>query len=150
MESLLGTGKVKAIGVSNFTIKTLEVLLPHVDVVPAVCQVWFHFFAMRTTFEQYSLKVQMHPCFPQHELLEYCKTKGIHVTAYTPIGNAKSPFFFDETAKAIASSNGITIGQLLLSWGVQRGTSVIPKSEKEERLRSNFKVMSSSITMETS
>ncbi|KZV92279.1 Aldo/keto reductase, partial [Exidia glandulosa HHB12029] len=64
MEALLATGKVKTIGVSNFSIKLLNQLLPHCTVVPAMNQ------------------VELHPCYPQHELLEYCKSKGILLTAY--------------------------------------------------------------------
>lgn len=120
MEKLLDTGKVKAIGVSNFSIKTLEVLLPQAKVVPAVNQ------------------VQLHPCLPSFDLLAYCAQKGIHVTAYSPLGRKDSPFFSDDTIKSISDKHGITIAQVLLSWGVQRGTSVIPKSVQEERLRSNF------------
>lgn len=123
MEKVLETGKVKAIGVSNFSIKTLEVLLPEATVVPAVNQ------------------VQMHPCLPQHDLLAYCTQKGIHVTAYTPLGRADSPFFSDDTVQRIATKNSITTAQVVLSWGVQRGVSVIPKSEREERLKANFQTV---------
>ncbi|KAG8952433.1 hypothetical protein FRC04_004493 [Tulasnella sp. 424] len=120
MEKLLDTGKVKAIGVSNFSIKTLEVLLPQAKVVPAANQ------------------VQLHPCLPSFDLLAYCAEKGIHVTAYTPLGRKDSPFFSDDTIKSISEKHEITVAQVLLSWGVQRGTSVIPKSVQEERLKSNF------------
>ncbi|KAG8927465.1 hypothetical protein FRC01_007448 [Tulasnella sp. 417] len=122
MEKLLDTGTVKSIGVSNFSVKTFDVLLPHVKIVPAVNQ------------------VQLHPYLPQLELLDYCTSKGIHPTAYSPLGQTNSPLFTDETIVRIAEKYGVSTGQVLLSWGVQRGTSVIPKSEKEERLRSNLKV----------
>jgi len=68
MEKLLETGKVKSIGVSNFSIKTLEILLPHVRVVPAVNQ------------------VEVHPCLPQVDLRRYCREKGILIVAYSPLG----------------------------------------------------------------
>jgi len=68
MEKLLETGKVKSIGVSNFSIKTLESLLPHVKVVPAVNQ------------------VEVHPCLPQEDLRKYCEEKGILIVAYSPLG----------------------------------------------------------------
>lgn len=68
MEKLLETGKVKSIGVSNFSIKTLEILLPHVKVVPAVNQ------------------VEVHPCLPQEDLIKYCEEKGILIVAYSPLG----------------------------------------------------------------
>ena len=65
---MLETGKVKSIGVSNFSIKTLEILLPHVKVVPAVNQ------------------VEVHPCLPQEDLRKYCEGKGILIVAYSPLG----------------------------------------------------------------
>lgn len=61
-------GKVKAIGVSNFSIKNLDILLSKANIVPAVNQ------------------VEIHPCLPNFELVEYCEKKGIHVTAYSPFG----------------------------------------------------------------
>uniref|UniRef100_A0A093Y800 D-xylose reductase [NAD(P)H] n=1 Tax=Talaromyces marneffei PM1 TaxID=1077442 RepID=A0A093Y800_TALMA len=69
MEKLLLTGKVRAIGVSNFNINRLEDLLSKVDVVPAVNQ------------------IEAHPYLQQPELTEYCKKKGILVQAYSPLGN---------------------------------------------------------------
>lgn len=64
MEKVYATGRVKAIGVSNFSVKNLEVLLKTAKVVPAVNQ------------------VEAHPYCPQEELVQYCKGKGIHLTAY--------------------------------------------------------------------
>lgn len=66
MERLLATGKVKAIGVSNFDIHNLEVLRRSSKVVPAVNQ------------------VELHPYLQQDRLLEYCKQRGILLTAYSP------------------------------------------------------------------
>ncbi|KAG8898895.1 hypothetical protein FRB99_007076 [Tulasnella sp. 403] len=83
-------------------------------------------------------KIQLHPCLPDFGLLEYSKEKGIHSIAHTPLGRADAPFFSDETTLRIGKKYGVTVGQVLLSWGYQRGTSVIPKSENEERLRSNL------------
>ncbi|KAG8967537.1 hypothetical protein FRC03_009790 [Tulasnella sp. 419] len=120
MEKLLETGNVKSIGVSNFSVKLLNNLLQHTTVVPAVNQ------------------VQLHPMLPQNDLLEFCNSKGIHLTAYMPLGRADSPFFTNDQVKAIADKNNASVAQILLSWGVQRGTSVIPKSVKEERLKQNL------------
>lgn len=129
MEKLLVGGKVKQIGVSNFSIKNLEILLQKATVVPAVNQ------------------VELHPCHPENELLKYCASKGIHLTAYCPLGQYRSPFFSDpvfvEAADRLSNllSKPITPSQLVLSWAVQRGTIVIPKSSKEERLRQNIDIL---------
>lgn len=82
----------------------------------------------------------MHPYLPETELMEYCTSKGIHLTAYSSLGQADSPLLTDDTIVRVAEQNKITVGQVLLSWGYQRGTSVIPKSEKEERLKQNMQV----------
>lgn len=68
MEKAHASGKAKAIGVSNFSIKTLERLAKTWKIVPAVNQ------------------VEMHPFLPWNELKAYCEAKGIHLTAYSPLG----------------------------------------------------------------
>ncbi|OSD05843.1 Aldo/keto reductase [Trametes coccinea BRFM310] len=123
MEKLLATGKAKAIGVSNFSVQTLSVLLAQATVVPAVNQ------------------VELHPCLPQHDLLAFCAERGILLTAYTPLGKHK--FADDPTIRSIAEAHGpeTTLAQVLLSWGVQRGTAVIPKSLDPSRLRQNLRLI---------
>ena len=68
MLKLKESGKVKSIGVSNFNIEQLERIIKETGVVPAVNQ------------------VELHPYLPQKELIEYCKKKGIVLTAYAPLG----------------------------------------------------------------
>ncbi|KAG8826423.1 hypothetical protein FRC17_008257 [Serendipita sp. 399] len=120
MEKLLQTGKVKTIGVSNFSVKTLEILLPKANVVPAVNQ------------------IEMHPCLPNDEVFEYCKGKGIAVAAYTPMGRPSAPFYTNPTFISLAEKRNATVGQILLSWSVQRGAVPIPKSSNPERARQNI------------
>ncbi|KAI0044266.1 Aldo/keto reductase [Auriscalpium vulgare] len=127
MEKLLDTGKVKSIGVSNFSVKTLTELLPHAKVIPAANQ------------------VEMHPFLPQYELQKFCEEKGILITAYSPLGQPPAvgkegvpSLLTNPTILSIAKERGVTPAQVLLSWGVQRGTAVIPKSENEERMKANI------------
>jgi glycerol 2-dehydrogenase (NADP+) len=121
-------GKVKSIGVSNFSIKTLQQLLPHCAVVPATNQ------------------VELHPCLPQNDLKAFCDEKGIFLTAYSPLGRPGGQdlpsfsFFSDPFITGIATMNELTPGQVLLSWAVQRGTVVVPKSETSERLSANIQL----------
>ncbi|KAJ3309552.1 hypothetical protein HDV04_005935 [Boothiomyces sp. JEL0838] len=124
MESLVDQGKTRAIGVSNFTIDQLKVLLPSCRIKPAVNQ------------------VELHPYLPQNDLVQFCKENDIVVTAYSPLGSSPGPesVLNDPVVVDIAKRNGKTPAQVLISWAVKRGTVVIPKSSNEDRIKSNFEV----------
>ena len=132
MQKLPASGRVKNIGVSNFAIKNLEKLLndPSTKIVPAVNQ------------------VELHPNNPSPKLLEYCKEKGIHCTAYSCLGSTDSPLYKDSTLLKMAEAKGKTPQQLLLMWGLQRGTSVIPKSVTASRIEKNFELDGWELTSE--
>ncbi|KAI8850396.1 NADP-dependent oxidoreductase domain-containing protein [Chytridium lagenaria] len=121
MEALVDTGKVKSIGVSNFNVTKLKTLLAEARIKPAVNQ------------------VELHPYLPQLDLLEYASKNGIHITAYSPLGSGQDPNLLeDEVVSQIATKNGKSVAQVLIAWGIQRGTSVIPKSSNPKRLEENF------------
>lgn len=101
MEKVLKTGKVKAIGVANFSVKFLEELLPEAEVTPAVNQ------------------IENHPYLPQQEIVDFCKSKGIHVTAYSPFGSTGSPLFQEEGIQEVAKKHSVSAGTVLLSYGGQ-------------------------------
>lgn len=129
MVSLLATGKVRALGVSNFGAPLLASLLASEsgrELVPAVNQ------------------VELHPCLPQAALRKLCTEKGIVLTAYSPIGQPVagqvSPLLTDEALTGVAGRKGVTAAQVALSWAVQRGIVVVPKSENPERMKQNITV----------
>ncbi|KAG0746424.1 hypothetical protein G6F57_004525 [Rhizopus arrhizus] len=122
MEKLLDTGKVKNLGVANFAIPNLERLLKTAKVIPAVNQ------------------VELHPYLPQNKLIDYCQSKGIHVTAYSPLGSTQSTLLQDATLNKIAEAHKISVAQVLLSWGVTR-SSVLPKSINPDRIKSNIELV---------
>ncbi|RTE79424.1 hypothetical protein BHE90_006036 [Fusarium euwallaceae] len=125
MEKLLETGKVRAIGVSNFTKDRLDKLLSKTTTVPAVNQ------------------IEAHPYLQQPELFDYCKSKGIRIAAYSPLGNNQTgePRTVDDPLVAeLGKKLGLDIGQVLYSWGVQRGSVVLPKSVTPSRIESNLQV----------
>lgn len=68
---------------------------------------------------------------PQFKLLEYCTSKGIHLSAYSPLGSSGSPLLQDETVAKIANKHNKSVAQILISWGATRG-SVLPKSVSPE------------------
>jgi diketogulonate reductase-like aldo/keto reductase len=125
MEKLLDTGKVRAIGVSNFNINRLRDLLSKTDVVPAVNQ------------------IEAHPYLQQPALFDFCKSKDILIEAYSPLGNNQTGeprTVDDELVGVLGRRLGMDGGQLLASWGIQRGTVVLPKSVTPSRIKSNLQV----------
>jgi len=123
MEMLLKTGKTKAIGVSNMNISRLQYLLSETTIVPAANQ------------------IEAHPYLQQPELVKFCKSHNILVQAYSPLGNNVKglPRVVDNPrVHAIAKQLGKEPAQVLISWGVQRGTNVLTKSVTEARIKANF------------
>ena len=124
LPSFLTFFKVRSIGVSNFSIPHIEAIIKATGVVPITNQ------------------IEAHPYLPQDDLVKFCKTHNISITAYSPLGNNSIglPKLTDvDEVKAIANKLGATEAQVLIAWGVYRGYSVIPKSVKAERIESNFK-----------
>jgi len=123
MEKLLASGRVKAIGVSNFSVSYLEHLLKNTSVIPAVNQ------------------VEMHPLLPQEKLLEFCKSKGILITAYSPLGSTGTPMMEYDAVKKIAEKHGVSGANVLLNYHINRGYAVLSKSVTPERISANYKIM---------
>ncbi|RYR72871.1 hypothetical protein Ahy_A02g007102 isoform A [Arachis hypogaea] len=131
MEALYDSGKARAIGVSNFSSKKLQDLLDIARVPPAVNQ------------------VELHPQLQQPKLHEFCKSKGIHLSGYSPLGSQfpghKNNLLKNPVLNVVADKLGKTPAQVALRWGLQAGHSVLPKSANDERIKSNFDVFDWSI-----
>ncbi|UPQ98615.1 NADP-dependent oxidoreductase [Chloropicon primus] len=132
MEDLVSEGLVHSIGVSNFSTKKVDDILAYAKVKPAV------------------LQVEVHPYWRQDSLLTYCQEKGIHVTAYSPLGSPDSSTMFqrkgpklmdDPVLASVASKLNKSPAQCLIRWGIQHGTSILPKSVNEGRIKSNLDVI---------
>jgi 2,5-diketo-D-gluconate reductase A len=135
LETLLADGKVRAIGISNFTPDYLEQLLERTDVVPAVNQ------------------VELHPYYTQRETREANAKHGILTQAWSPIGgitsyrgDASKSTFTDPVILDIARAYGKTAAQVMLRWHVQQGRSAIPKSVRPERIAENFDIFDFDLT----
>lgn len=125
MEVMVKKGKIRSIGVSNFTRAKIEVLLTTATITPAVNQ------------------IEAHPYFQQSALLEWLKKMNILVEAYSPLGNNiyNLPRAVDDPEIiAIAKELNKQPAQVLISWAVQRDTVVLPKSVTESRIKANFEV----------
>ena len=128
LEKLLGDGKVRAIGVSNFMPEHLHRLLSQISVGPAVNQ------------------IEIHPFFQQVALQRLHTEHGILTQAWSPIGGITSyrggekRTFDDQTIQDIARQHGKSAAQVMLRWHLQQGRAVIPKSTKAARISENFDV----------
>ncbi|XP_010509279.1 PREDICTED: aldo-keto reductase family 4 member C8 [Camelina sativa] len=132
MEALYDSGKAKAIGVSNFSSKKLKDLLDVARVTPAVNQ------------------VECNPVWQQHGLHELCKSKGVHLSGYSPLGSqtkgeVRLKVLQNQIVSEVAEKLGRSTAQVALRWGLQMGHSVLPKSSSEARLKENLDVFDWSI-----
>lgn len=132
MESLCNSGKARAIGVSNFSVKKLGDLLAVAQIPPAVNQ------------------VECHPAWQQPKLREFCKSKGVHLSGYSPLGSPGTTWLKGDVLRhpvliTVAEKLGKTPAQVALRWGLQMGNSVLPKSTHESRIKENFDVFGWSI-----
>ena len=91
--------------------------------------------------------MELHPHLQQWDFLHFHRDLGIAVTAYSPLGNlnpvyaqpgAPQSILHNEVIASIAEKRGCTKAQVVLAWGIERGTSVIPKSEKTEHILENY------------
>lgn len=132
LETLLGDGRVRAIGVSNFMPHHLEQLLARTDIVPTVNQ------------------IELHPYFTQPAVQAANARNGILTQAWSPIGGITFYLGFGEHRKknvmedpaiaAIAQAHAKSPAQVMLRWHLQQGRSAIPKSTNPARIVENFDV----------
>jgi 2,5-diketo-D-gluconate reductase A len=120
-EELVASGRVKAIGVSNFTERHLQRLLDETGTVPALNQ------------------VELHPWFPQTALREFHAQHGIVTEAWSPIGQGKG-LLEEQVIADLAKEKGRSPAQVVLRWHVQNGLVAIPKSVNPERIKQNLDV----------
>jgi D-xylose reductase len=130
MEDLVRAGLVKNIGVCNFGVSLLRDLVSYAQIPPAV------------------LQVELHPYLTQEKLLRFCRESGVAVTAFSPlaaqsyfsIGMARSDesVLEQHVIQDCAARHRKSPAQIVLRWGVQRGTAIVPKTSNRERLRENL------------
>ncbi|KAL6838326.1 hypothetical protein ACP4OV_031830 [Aristida adscensionis] len=126
MEECYQLGLAKMIGVSNFTTKKLQELLTIAKIPPAVNQ------------------VELNPAWQQKKLIQFCKDKGIHVAAYSPLGGQRvsemNPVRQSGVLEEIGKAEGKSVAQISLRWIYEQGASMVVKSLKRERLKENIEI----------
>jgi 2,5-diketo-D-gluconate reductase A len=120
MQEIYESGRVKAIGVSNFQAAHLQRLFDETSIVPAVNQ------------------IEVHPYLAQDTLRAFNAANGIATEAWSPL--AKGKVLDDEVIVSIAEKVGKTPAQVTLRWHIQRGDIVFPKSVTRSRVEENFAI----------
>jgi 2,5-diketo-D-gluconate reductase A len=120
MQEIYESGRVKAIGVSNFQAAHLQRLFDQTSIVPAVNQ------------------IEVHPYLAQDTLRAFDAAHGIATEAWSPIAQGK--VLGDEVIVSIAEKVGKTPAQVTLRWHIQRGDIVFPKSVTRSRVEENFAI----------
>lgn len=120
MQELQESGKVRAIGVSNFGVDDLKELLEYADIPPAVNQIRMNVFDI------------------PRETATFCAENGILVEAYSPLNKAKG--LDDPVLTEIAAAHQRTPAQIMLRWVLQHQAIAIPRSHNPERIRENFAI----------
>lgn len=129
MESLVDSGLVKSIGLSNFNQEQIEAILSVARIKPAV------------------LQIESHPFFAQKKLVNFCKEHGIVVTAYSPLGSGKTmtrghAIPSHPVLREIGTPHDASAAQVAIAWQVHRGVVVIPGSTNVGRMHSNMEAAS--------
>jgi diketogulonate reductase-like aldo/keto reductase len=130
MEELYQAGKVRAIGVSNFTPDRLIDLIVHNEIVPAVNQ------------------IETHPFHQQVDVQKFLAENNVQIESWGPFAEGKNGLFHNELLRSIGASYNRTIAQVVLRWLIQRGVVAIPKSVRKERMKENFDVFDFELSTE--
>lgn len=138
MEALVGAGLTKSIGISNFNIDQVNYIVDNAKIKPVTNQ------------------IEVNPYLLNKDLIKHCRSKGLVITAYSPLGSPGRPWataddrFVLQEPKliAIAEKYKKSPGQVLVRYQIQIGNVVIPKSVTKSRIASNFDVFDFELTEE--
>lgn len=140
MEELVDAGLVKHLGICNFTTGLISDLLSYARIFPEV------------------LQVELHPYLTQENLLKFCSQHEIAVTGFSPLGALSYvPLGMAEKQDSVLEQKAVTEiaerlektpAQVVLRWGIQRGTAIVPKTSNKERLKENIELFDFELTPE--
>jgi diketogulonate reductase-like aldo/keto reductase len=120
MEKIQRSGRAKSIGVSNFNVADLRVILDDCAIKPMVNQI--RFFIGHA----------------QPEVVDFCQGEGIQVTGYSPLATGK--ILANREIGAVAQRYGRSIAQVCIRYCLQKGVAPLPKSTRAERIQENANV----------
>ncbi len=128
MEKAYKAGKVKAIGLSNFTKEQVQEILDICEVKPAV------------------LQTEVHPYFQEKELKEFLEKEEIKIQAWYPLGHGDSALLEEAALVELGKKYQKSTAQIILRWHIQDGNIVIPGSKNPEHIKDNFDLFDFKLT----
>lgn len=128
MERAVKTGKVKSLGLSNFTQAQIEELIEQTEMKPAFVQ------------------IEAHPYYPQNELKAALAPYGTAVMAWFPLGHGDKALLKEPVLVRMAEKYGKSTAQIILRWHTQVGNVVIPGSKNENHIAENIDIFDFTLT----
>ena len=128
MEKAYKAGKIKAIGLSNFTKEQVQEILDICEVKPAV------------------LQTEVHPYFQEKELKEFLEKEEIKIQAWYPLGHGDSALLEEAALVELGKKYQKSTAQIILRWHIQDGNIVIPGSKNPEHIKDNFDLFDFKLT----
>lgn len=128
MERAVKAGKVKSLGLSNFSIDQIKEVVDATEIKPAVIQ------------------VEAHPYYPETELKEYLNTFGAVIMAWYPLGHGDKNLVNEQVFTDLAAKYGKSNAQIILRWHVQSGNIVIPGSKNPAHIKDNIDIFDFELT----
>lgn len=130
MERAVKAGKVKSLGLSNFSVEQIKEIVAVTEIKPAVVQ------------------VEAHPYYPQTALKEYLKEMKALIMAWYPLGHGDKALQNEEVFAELAGKYGKSKAQIILRWHTQVGNIVIPGSKNEAHIEDNINIFDFTLTAE--
>ena len=128
MEKAYKEGKVKAIGLSNFSQSQIREILDICEVKPVV------------------LQTEVHPYYQEKKLKDYLKKEGIVIQAWYPLGHGDKALLEEPLFQELGKKYGKSSAQIILRWHIQAGNIVIPGSKSPAHIQDNFDLFDFSLT----
>ena len=130
MEKACKAGKVRAIGLSNFTVEQMKEILSICEVKPSI------------------LQTEVHPYSQEKKLKEFLASQKMTVQAWYPLGHGDKGLLEEPVFGKLAAKYGKTSAQIILRWHLQAGNVVIPGSKNPEHIKANFALFDFALTDE--
>lgn len=128
MEHAVKSGKVRSLGLSNFTLEQIEELVGQTEIRPAFVQ------------------VEAHPYYPQNKLKARLSAYGTAVMAWFPLGHGDKALLEESVLVRMAEKYGKSTAQVILRWHTQVGNVVIPGSKNENHIAENIDIFDFTLT----